>query len=559
MLEYCAKKHNNCKLFLGKLLFYQYQKEQRVLDYEKEYFTTQDIYSAGRVKNCYNKASKAITTFAFCTDNGVMDEEAFGMLNIALMDYVRETTGLKEIKICYMCLKRKPVRKSHLCPQSILKIISEIVNIREASRTGYRITSMTNRHLITTPKTETKWLLCDSCEQKLSRNGEQQFVSLLFRDIFPKVKSAELKYGTWLYDFCVGLFFRSLIIVDSSGVSNESEVVEFIQACRKYLNAMEDTDINARAVYLNGWDFFMYVNVVPSCEKYTQREDILCSLLYSCFTVDFSSYDLVYGSLGQSHTIYFAMIIIGNLTFLVKFKSDKSTVLPESYNKVSACEGVLKVPSDKQRWEDLLPGVVEIIKKCVRLFQSRDLEIEWGKIDLAPKDRNMLPVDCDSFIEDDTSKNFGSPSVSVNTGAFSKFLEESVVTVNLLPEGFSLNKDMGAIDLPQGHVIMFHTYEEATKNALFLVSGLKHDGYDHYGIVVQNNVVGKQEMIYGFHFDMDKKDMFTLFISTPVEGSKEMFMKLYVEPIVPLLSKFRENFGGFHAFVHISKLNRSEP
>ena len=556
MLGYCAEKHTSCKLFLGKLLFHQYRKEQRVLEYEKKYFTTQDIYSAGRIKNCYNNASKVITTFAFCISCGVIDEEAYSMLNKALMDYVRETTGLKEIKFCYICFRRSPVRKSHLCPQSVFKIISENVNKMDASRTGYRVTSLTNRHLITTPKTEAKWLMCDSCEQKLSRNGEQQFVSLLFHNVFPEVKSSNIEYGIWLYEFCVGLFFRCLSGVRNFGVSNESEVFKFIQACRKFLNDLEETDVNTRAAYLKEWEFFIYVNVVPSFEKYTHRAEVLCSLLYSCYTVQLSLYDLISGTMGTCHTVYFAMIIIGNVTFIVKFKPDKLSLLPESYNKISACEGVLKVPNDKQRWDDLLPGVATNIKDAVNLFQSRNLEIEWGKIKLAPKDRSMLPADCDHFSEDDTSRKFGSLSVSANTGAFSKFLEESIVTVNLLPEGFSLNKDLGTVSLPQGHVIMYHIHEETTKNALFLSSGLKHDGYDYYGIVVQNNVVGKQEMIYGFHFDMEKEDILTFFMSTPVEGSREIFMKLYVEAITPLMSKFRETFGGFTAFAHIGKLNR---
>jgi len=345
MLGYCAEKHTSCKLFLGKLLFHQYRKEQRVLEYEKNYFTTQDIYSAGRVKNCYNKASKAITTFMFSINYGIIDEEAFNMLNKVLMDYVRETTGLKEIKHCYICFRRSPIRKSHLCPQSLIKIIAENVNKVDASWTEYRITSLTSRHLTNTPKTEVKWLLCGSCEQKLSRNGEQQFVSLLFHNVFPEVKSSKIEYGIWLYECCVGLFFRCLSTVRNFGVSNESEDFKFIQACRKYLTDLGEIDINTRAAYLKEWDFFIYVNVVPSFEKYTHRVEALCSILYSCYTVQLSLHDLTSGTMGTCRTVYFAMIIIGTLTFLVKFKPDKLSTLPESYNKILPYEGVLKIPS----------------------------------------------------------------------------------------------------------------------------------------------------------------------------------------------------------------------
>ena len=556
--ELCNQKHMDCKLLLGKLLFHQYRREQRILESEKDYFTTHDLYSKGKIKNCYDKASKAIKVLGYCLDHNAIDDDGWDMLNIALLDYVRETTGLKEVKRCYLCLMRAPVRRSHLCPESLLRIIAEEVNPHEPPSIGRVITNITDRHFFTTPKTKTKWLLCDDCEHKLSRNGEQQFVSQLFQNVFPQVKVYNIKYDTWLYEFTVGLFFRCMSQIRIFGVSNEKEVFKFNQACRKYLNEMEKVDSITRAAYLHKWEFFIYINVVPTCAYHNTREVILCGLLSSSFIAQFSFHDLTSGSKGRNFTIYFCMLVIGNVTFIVKFKPDLSDKFPVSYTKISASKGLMNIPSEAQRWDDILPGVAANIKEAIHLHQSRDNEIGWGKMVLSKKHRFMLPPSCDDFRDDDddTFKKLASPSVSAHSGIFAKFLEESVVTVNLLPDGFKVNTGPGNINLPPGHILMGHTHEEDTKNALFLGYGLQHDGFHYYAIVIQNNVVGKQEMIYGFHLDLDQDDVYTLFIPPQVEGAKEIFMKLYVEAIIPLLVKVLKEFGRFPSFQHVAKINR---
>ena len=556
LLELCEQRHMNCKLLLGKLLFHQYRKEQRILEYEKDYFTPHDMHAEGKIKDCYNKASKTIRVLGFCLDCNVIDDDGFDMLNIALLDYLRETTGLKEIKRRYLCLKRASVRKSHICPESILRIMADKLNPTEPSSSGRFITTLTNRHSVATPKTETKWLLCDDCELTLSRNGEQQFVSQFFQNVFPQVKMYDIKYGTWLYEFCVGLFFRCMTMLRNFGVSNEKEIFRFNQACRKYLRETDQTDITTRANYLSDWDFFIYINVVPVCAHYNAREEIFCSLLSSCFITHLSLYDLVGGSKGENYTTYFGMVIIGNITFLVKFKPDLINKFPASYTKVMAADGLLKIPCETQRWNDILPGVAANIKNAVHLFQSRDSEIGWGKVVLSQRHRTMLPPSCDDFGDDDTLKNLGSPSVSAHTGIFAEFLEESVVTVSLLPDGFSIKTDTGTLSLPTGHIVMSHIYQDSTKNIVFLACGLQHDDFNYYAIVVQNNVVGKQEMIYGFHLHPDQEDMYTLFVLSQVEGAKDIFVKLYVEPIFPTVIELIKEFSGFASFEHVAKINR---
>lgn len=555
LLELCEQRHMDCKLLLGKLLFHQYQREQRILEHKKDYFTLHDMHAEGKIKDCYDKASKTIRILGFCLDCNSIDDDGLDMLNIALLDYVRETTGLKEIKRCYLCLKRAPVRKSHICPHTIQKIIANKVNPTVTPNSGHFITTLTKRHSVSTPKTDTKWLLCDDCELKLSRNGEQQFATL-FQNIFPQVKMYDIKYGSWLYEFCVGLFFRCMTTVRNFGVSNEKEIFRFNQACRKYLRESEQTDITTRANYLSEWDFFIYINVVPVCAHYNDQEKALCALLSCCFTAQFSLYDFASGSSGRNHTIYFCMIIVGNITFLVKFKPDSTNKFPLSYCKIVAADGLLKIPSEEQRWNDILPGVAANIKDDVHLFLSRKSEIAWGKIVLSQRHRTMLPPSCDDICDDNTYRNLGSPSVTAHAGIFAKFLEESIVTVSLLPKGFSIEINLGTLSLPPGHTVMNHIHQDNTKNIVFLACGLQHDDYHYYALVVQNNVVGKQEMIYGFHLHSNQEYVYSLFVPSQVEGAKDIFEKLYVEPILPTVTELIKEFGSFTSFEHVAKINR---
>ena len=354
----------------------------------------------------------------------------------------------------------------------------------------------------------------------------------------------------------VGLFFRCMSQLKIISAYNEKEVFKFNQACRKYLSELEKVDPITRAAHLSEWEFFIYINVVPTCAHYNAREELICQILSSTFTVQFSLYDLTNGSRGRQVMIYFCTLIIGNVTFLVKFKPDSIDKLPVSYMKVSAAKGLMNIPCETQRWDDILPGVAAIIQKAVCLFQTRDSEIGWGKIVLPKKHRTLLPPSCDDFHDDDTYKELASPSVSAHVGAFAKFLEECVVSVSLLPEGFEVKTDSGNINLPPGHIIMGHTYEEDTKNIVFLANGLQHDGFHCYAIVIQNNIVGKQEMIYGFHVHPNQDDVFTLFTPSQVEGAKEIFVTLYVKTIMPRVIELFNEFGSFTSFEHIAKIHR---
>ena len=83
-------------------------------------------------------------------------------------------------------------------------------------------------------------MLCGKCEGMLSKDGEDKFCRFFFNKIYNtgnanKLKLGQrLKYGSWLYLFCVGLIFRTA--GSPMGFClNATEMEELLCKCRECL------------------------------------------------------------------------------------------------------------------------------------------------------------------------------------------------------------------------------------------------------------------------------------------------------------------------------------
>ena len=561
ILEQCDPNDMDNKLLLGKALVQQYQREQRILDSELDYFTMSDLKRDGMVKKCYQKAKKAINYLGLCLDRGCIDHQGSEMLKVALMDCVRETSGLSECNRCYLCLKWRELRKSHICPESVLK---EIAKVHFSPEETQVVTTFTGRHTVRTPGTEVKWLLCGVCEQKLSNNGEQQFIKDYFRLVYPCIRSLCITYDKMLYRFCIGLAFRVLSLTHISKFSNTDELYEFIEACRDYLNTMDpiqnDHDINDHVRCIRKWDFYLYMN--PSNFHSTQmtREEILNDLLTCDFIVQVSKYRLGDGKVGYSTSGYFLVMIIGTVTILVKFKADKLEDLPPSYMQILPEGGVFNIPDELQRWQDILPGMSKVLEDCVLTVQSRLSEVFWGKVSVAGKHKgSQLPPSYNMEIEEKSSKTLSPSLVSIQKALFTELIDESINVINLLPRQFKISKTLDSenVVIPSRHVILNH--ETCEDNAIFLVSGLKHDGYDIYALVCQRRK-RTSDLMYGFHLEINCDTniycVSRFFMPFPVKDSKSAFVQGVVKEIEPLIESCLKRFYNLATMNHFVKLNR---
>ena len=226
-------------LILAKSHFHIYRRQAFQL---QEMEITQKVQSGKKFhilhQECYKIARKVIDLLCRALDGGFIDDEGSQMLDIAMIDYSRETNKLNECNRCLLCLKAAELLRSHIFPRGILERFSASMTIPEKSKKN--ITHF-RRGKLTSSKALSTFLLCQSCENILSQNGEAHFSSKFLEKLYnpsdPISPSSEhiIFYDGWLYHFCIGLIFRGLGQFFPHGYSNTSAVYNMFVQSRKYL------------------------------------------------------------------------------------------------------------------------------------------------------------------------------------------------------------------------------------------------------------------------------------------------------------------------------------
>ena len=230
---------NEAKLLKGKSLYYEYQGEQRI--YLKIRSTTSAKIVEPFKSQFYQKTKECILLLGSAHDNGFLDAEGNELLDRAMIDYVRETNSLKDCKRCLLCLKRSDLRRSHIIPKSILKEIAKDLVIKEDEQKVF--VPLLGKTIKKSPGDSTFWLLCSDCEERLCQNGENQFIKEIHRKVcFERnvvTTRLTIPYGNWLYDFAIGLLFRTLAISDQFSIFGiDARSYNIFTSCRKHLLAL---------------------------------------------------------------------------------------------------------------------------------------------------------------------------------------------------------------------------------------------------------------------------------------------------------------------------------
>lgn len=392
---------NDCKVLLGKTLAQKYSQEQRQLEFKMVYFSAADFGKNEAVKSCYDKARDAIFQLGYALDSGILDEEGSMLLDFAMIDYSREVNALNKCNRCLLCRKWKKLCRSHICPESVLKEIAK-ANFQDGSP-PIAVTSMTGRHEVKTPKLETKWLLCGTCEQLLSQHGETQFAEKFFRLLYPKIKSTSISYNKNLYNFCTGAAFRALCLTNFSYLHNTPEIYSFFVACRNHLLSLSGEKCHHDPLKIDKPEFFIFRNPIGLYSTEGVREDILSGVLQSEFQVNISTHHLQSGHSSPVAEGCFFMVILGGITILTKFSPDQSFVMPQSFIPISKDGGEYIVRGEFERWTDIPAGVIEIFKGSVLSIQSRVSEVFWGKIPVSNKHKStQIPSSWNTEISQQT-------------------------------------------------------------------------------------------------------------------------------------------------------------
>ena len=458
-------------LFLAKSVFHIYRRQAFQLQEVKD---TQKVQSGKNYQvlhqECYKSARKVIDLLCSALDGGFIDDEGSKMLDIAMIDYSRETNKLHECKRCLLCLKTAKLCRSHIFPRGILERFCASMTTPEKSKKN--ITHFRQGKL-TSPKVLTTFLLCEDCETILSQGGEvhfsSKFVDKIYNPCDPKSPSLEhiITYEGWLYHFCVGLIFRGLGQFFPHNYSNTNDVYSLFVQSRKYLlgTLSAKSTLPLIAILINPNE------IAPESAK-SVAGFMNFSLNYPLIESS-SSLPLDGIMPATPEKIYYFLVHFGIINVISLVDSSQEVHL-SSQCIIQPGGGVLHIPESEERNEIIPKGVwtmfeqraVEIETEHVRMSLSR---LKWQDNVLTEPAKEIVEV-------------FGfMPSFEKDIKDFSNTLRPASVagvekTLDFLPEGFQVihRAQHNSVLLPEGHQLLLHytfTTGHGSGESVFLAVG----------------------------------------------------------------------------------------
>lgn len=331
----------------GQARFYSYKRKLQQIVIDSNVRQSKE----GRLilKECFESMKEAIDLLGKGLDLNMLDEEGSKLLDWAMIDCVSLNNQLDQCKRCLLCRhKKEALSKSHVWPKFIMKSLGEeqssylfgldIYQLKSASACIYR-------------------MLCGRCESLLSQNGENDFSTK-----FPMC--GEIANSPWLFNFCVGLIFRTLSIsVQFPMHFNDDEVYEHLLLCRKHLLSLpvshgDQFDYERKELTeLNGnIDMYLFMSPQKSKQNYGFMQ-----VPYPDSSIALSrDKQLDSKSLKFNGYVHFYMVCCGPITLIIPF-NDQS-VFPLKNKGFHLASNELNsdrrytIPSEEEERVKLLPA-----------------------------------------------------------------------------------------------------------------------------------------------------------------------------------------------------------
>ena len=382
---------NEAKLLKGKSLYYEYQGEQQL--YLKIRSTTSAKIVEPFKLQFYQKTKECILLLGSAHDNGFLDAEGNELLDKAMIDYVRETNSLKDCKRCLLCLKRADLRRSHIIPKSILKEIAKDLVMKEDDQKVF--VPLLGKTIKKSPGESTYWLLCSVCEERLCQNGENQFIEEIHRKVcFERnvvTTSLTIPYGNWLYDFGIGLLFRSLAISDQFSIFGiDAKSYNIFTFCRKHLLTLPYQAKKSDQQHQAARDAFKKsAHSVPSEEMqlvtlFFVNPRIASSVGHKKDKVGYFNYvlkapGLFLSPIGLEDGVYahdlqrsFFLAHFDNMNLLIHFAPLPKELFFSENAFINRSGGKIVIPEEHKRWQSIPTGIWQIFNAFAQACENFD-------------------------------------------------------------------------------------------------------------------------------------------------------------------------------------------
>lgn len=474
ILKLPEKVPNSVLLLKAKCLFRLYRKKLNLYEHiDAGQQNVKTYYSILEdVKNVIELLSEALYA-------NYIDKEGSRYLDISMMTLIKGSNELNKVKNtrCMLCLERGcKLLKSHVYPRTLLKEFADSIEERE----GGRLFTMVNVRGLS-PKWEYRYasakdvryfMLCSKCEDLVNRGGEIDFRQLFFSKLYEKsnpslvLEQATVKYGPWLYHFCISLFFRC--IASSTGIpelANQDEVYNLFCTCREFLLRPDQASVSSLP------RLYLFVNPaeVPLMYKNTCLGESLNAPGF--FTIQTT--DLFDGISPRPLRGQYAIAHCGIINILYKFSPAEDVSLPFEW-EINLKGGVYTIPVEANRAKDIPDGIWTLFQQISKVWHSHITESLFRKRDKPPEEKRKKEVSA------------GDASLFPHQEAWSKsgFLADEYLynpdiftVMSMLPQGFEIDYKNSKVVLPSAFTILtHHTFITSDGEVITLFVGAKVSG-----------------------------------------------------------------------------------
>lgn len=461
--NYSEENIRSIKLVLGKSIYFRHK---NTLKFSEN--PVSNIPFHDQKKERFKPLMKVIQILGSLMDEKCLDKEGDRILDIAMVDYIRETNSLNNCQRCLLCREKNQLRSSHIIPHFILSSFARGMNMTANKKVYFTLKGGSEPKTMT-PRQVAWWMLCASCEHILSSSGESSFAIDFFHKIYkitdPSMPSQgqEIYYSKWLYHFAAGIVFRGLA-VNSKGIAaffNDDRVYQVFTACREVLLSREEllTKYPQIAIFTNP------LSVSPKNSQSVSTLNRVFNMPGFMYLVE-NDEKLHHTKIPRVANLFIAHFGIMNI--VVPFLGGVFTLPPAAC--INAESGMFTVPPENVRLESLPFALLEVFALFAQKFEEQDIHMTQKRLQ-------------ESEIHDTTPAE---PLKKVYGLAEAKRSDMEVIEkegfqpssdprfpkkFNLLPLNTSVKREAdgkGSLSLPEGDKLLLHLTSDSGNQGVTL-------------------------------------------------------------------------------------------
>ena len=377
--------------------------------------------------------------------------------------------------------------RSHLFPKAILERFAHAVPLPPDARViiGHMpglAMQRKYRNSLVSPRQSTLFMLCSTCENTLSGHGETQFVSQFFDKLYDTKNSSQstgeqvIKYSKELYNFCVGMIFRTLYWPKGK-YTNENELYQLLQRCRRFLlNVQSRSPPNSEDIP----DIFILISPLSAKESELSHGFMNSVLSGTCLAITTNS-SLSTGEMSPKTTIQsqYCLIHIGAINILVKLAPSKDVELPIE-SLINPHGGNYHIPPESVRKDHLPQGIWSLFQLLAQRNEKQWLEASESQY-MSFEKKTVNQPDASAAIAYGIT---GGRDTELNTfttiGLQPSSDPNTPKVINFLPNQFCVRPyQQQTLELPPGHRMLLHETagDGMSGNTIFVA--VETDGTSH--------------------------------------------------------------------------------